>query len=69
VKLEGKPPKRFAITSAMSRNPKQPTSIPLSGGINNKIKTMKRQAYGYRDQKFFELKILALHDKNYAFSG
>ena len=25
-------------------------------GINNKIKTMKRQAYGYRDQEFFELK-------------
>jgi transposase len=38
-------------------------------GINNKIKTMKRQAYGYRDQEFFELKILALHDKNYAFTG
>jgi transposase len=38
-------------------------------GINNKIKTMKRQAYGYRDQKFFELKILALNDKNYAFVG
>lgn len=38
-------------------------------GINNKIKTMKRQAYGYRDQKFFELKILAMHEKNYAFVG
>lgn len=38
-------------------------------GVNSKIKTMKRQAYGYRDQKFFGLKILALHDKNYAFSG
>ena len=38
-------------------------------GINNKIKTMKRQAYGYRDQKFFELKILAMHNKNYAFFG
>lgn len=38
-------------------------------GINNKIKTMKRQAYGYRDERFFELKILALHDKNYAFVG
>jgi len=38
-------------------------------GINNKIKTMKRQAYGYRDQEFFKLKILALHDKNYAFAG
>ena len=38
-------------------------------GINNKIKTMKRQAYGYRDEKFFELKILAMHEKNYAFVG
>lgn len=36
-------------------------------GINNKIKTLKRQAYGYRDMEFFELKILSLHDKNYAF--
>lgn len=32
-------------------------------GLNNKIKTMKRQAYGYRDEKFFELNILSLHDK------
>lgn len=31
-------------------------------GINNKIKTMKQQAYGYRDEKFFELKILSLHE-------
>jgi transposase len=38
-------------------------------GINNKIKTMKRMAYGYRDDKFFELKILSMHDKNYAFVG
>lgn len=38
-------------------------------GINNKIKTMKRQAYGYRDEKFFELRILSLHDKSYAFVG
>ncbi len=30
---------------------------------------MKRQAYGYRDEKFFELKILSLHDKTYAFVG
>ena len=26
-------------------------------GINNKIKTMKRQAYGYRDQRFFRVYI------------
>lgn len=35
--------------------------------INNKIKTMKRQAYKYRNRKFFELKILAIHEKKYAF--
>jgi len=28
---------------------------PLEG-TNNKIKTMKRQAYGYRDNEFFKLK-------------
>ena len=38
-------------------------------GINNKIKTMKRQAYGYRDMPFFNLKLLSLHDSSYPFSG
>ena len=33
-------------------------SIEKLEGINNKIKTMKKQAYGYRDQRFFELKNL-----------
>jgi hypothetical protein len=28
---------------------------------NNKIKTMKRQAYGFRDKEFFKLKIMAIH--------
>lgn len=28
-------------------------------GVNNKIKVMKRQAYGYRDQEYFKLKIKA----------
>lgn len=38
-------------------------------GINNKIKVLKRKAYGYRDDKFFELKLLSLHDPIYAFAG
>lgn len=38
-------------------------------GINNKIKTMKRQAYGYRDMDFFRIKLLSLHDSTYPFSG
>jgi transposase len=44
------------------------TSGPLEG-TNNKIKTMKRQAYGFRDTEFFKLKILAIHETNYALVG
>ena len=33
---------------------------PLEG-LNNKIKTMKRQAYGFLDLEYFKLKIYALH--------
>jgi transposase len=32
-------------------------------GTNNKIKVLKRQAYGFRDDEFFTLKLYALHDK------
>lgn len=31
-------------------------------GINNKIKVMKRNAYGFRDDKYFELRVLAIHE-------
>lgn len=31
-------------------------------GINNKIKVMKRIAYGFRDEKYFRLRLFALHD-------
>jgi transposase len=41
---------------------------PLEG-TNNKIKTMQRQAYGFRDQEFFKLKILAIHEAKYALLG
>ena len=41
---------------------------PLEG-INNKIKTMNRQAYGFRDHQFFILKIYALHESRYALVG
>jgi transposase len=44
------------------------TSGPMEG-TNNKIKTMKRQAYGFRDQEFFKLKILAIHESKYALVG
>lgn len=41
---------------------------PLEG-TNNKIKTMKRQAYGFRDMEFFKLKIMAIHETKYALVG
>lgn len=44
------------------------TTGPLEG-LNNKIKTMKRKAYGYRDHDFFKLKILGLHEAKYALVG
>jgi transposase len=44
------------------------TSGPMEG-TNNKIKTMKRQAYGFRDKEFFKLKILAIHESKYALVG
>ena len=44
------------------------TSGPMEG-TNNKIKTMKRQAYGFRDKEFFKLKILAIHETRYELIG
>ena len=46
-----------------------PISTGPLEGTNNKIKTMKRQAYGYRDNEFFKLKIMAIHLAKYALTG
>lgn len=46
-----------------------PISTGPLEGVNNKIKTMKRQAYGFRDKEFFMLKILGLHESKYALVG
>lgn len=46
-----------------------PISTGPLEGTNNKIKTMQRQAYGFRDPRFFKLKIYALHQTRYALVG
>ena len=46
-----------------------PISTGPLEGTNNKIKTMKRQAYGFRDAEFFILKLLGLHQTTYALVG
>jgi len=41
---------------------------PLEG-INNKIRTLQRMAYGFRDMEFFKLKIMGLHESKMALVG
>jgi transposase len=45
-----------------------PISTGPLEGTNNKIKTMQRQAYGFRDKEF-KLKIFAIHKTKYALVG
>jgi transposase len=46
---------------------------PISTGpleaVNNKIRLLNRQAYGFRDLEFFTLKLFALHNSRYALVG
>jgi len=65
---------QFANTLRLHRRPllawyDYPISTGPLEGTNNKIKTMQRQAYGYRDQEFFRLKIYAIHEATYALVG
>ena len=46
-----------------------PISTGLLKGTNNKIKTMKRQLYGFRDENFVKLNIMALHNAKHALVG
>src|SRR5271166_4615933 len=46
-----------------------PISTGPLEGTNNKIQTMKRQAYGFRDKEFLKLKILGIHESKYALVG
>ena len=39
-----------------------PISTGKVEGVNNKIKVMKRVAYGFRDDRYFQLRLYALHD-------
>lgn len=65
---------QFARTWALPRrgilaSDDYPISTGPWEGTNNKIQTMKRQAYGFRDQEFFQRKILAIHEAKYALVG
>jgi len=46
-----------------------PISTGPLEGINNKIKVLKRKAYGSRDETFFILKLFSLHESKSVFTG
>ena len=46
-----------------------PISTGPLEGVNNKIKPLQRQAYGYRDQEFFQLLIYSIHLAKYVLLG
>jgi len=46
-----------------------PISTGPLEGTNNKIKTLKRQAYRFRDQEYFKLKIMAIHHSRFELVG
>lgn len=65
---------QMASTCRMHRNSLlnyyhyQISTGPLEG-LNNKIKTLQRQAYGFKDQDFFKLRIYAIHKAKYELLG
>ena len=46
-----------------------PISTGIIEGTNNKIKTLSKRAYGFRDAEYFKLKIMALHKSKYVLTG
>ncbi|MFW8602562.1 ISL3 family transposase, partial [Desulfobacterota bacterium M19] len=48
--------------------PHKISSGPVEGTVN-KIKTLKRQAYGFRDMEYFKLRLYHLHCQGYSLTG
>lgn len=46
-----------------------PVTNAVQEGINNKIKVMKRRAYGYSDEQYFKLFLMGLKDNTNAIQG
>jgi transposase len=48
---------------------RHPVSTGPLEGLNNKIKVLKRQAYGFRDLEYFKLRLYFIHEAVPAFPG
>ncbi|MGH8476761.1 MAG: transposase [Methylococcales bacterium] len=61
--------RKEAYRSRLMRYDFDGLSTGFFDGTNSKIKTLHKMAYGFRDIEFFKLKIMALHETNYALVG
>lgn len=55
-------------TGILNYFPHRITSGSVEGTVN-KIKTLKRQAYGFRDMEYFKLRLYHLHCQGYSLTG
>lgn len=55
-------------TGILNYFPHRLTSGAVEGTVN-KIKTLKRQAYGFRDMEYFKLRLYHLHCQGYSLTG
>ena len=46
-----------------------PISTGIIEGTNNKIKTLSKRIYGFRDAEYFKLKIMVIHKSRYVLTG
>lgn len=59
---------RLAVSYDLVKDFNGLSTGPLEG-TNNKTKTLHKMAYGFRGVEFFKLKIMVLHETNYALVG
>ncbi len=46
-----------------------PISTGILEGTNNKIKTLTKRSYGFRDKQYFKMKVMGLHRARYQLIG
>ena len=46
-----------------------PISTGILEGTNNKIKTLTKRSYGFRDKEYFKMKVMGIHRAKYQLVG
>ena len=57
----------YSVLTELLRIAALKVNRPLEG-LNNKIKRIKCQAYGFRDMQYFKLRLYDMHTSKYSFA-